>query len=114
MVLACTLTDAAVSGVPLMMIGCFVGSIAVLTQLAMWNVAGLLAGMTVPVLASRFSTRASPPTMKHAAPVLRLPAGDLEGLAMFLAKLQTAVPFGVFGGSVNVKLSEKACALLTF
>ena len=96
-----------------MMIGWMVGSTAVYTQLFTRNVAGLLDGTIRPVLASRFSTRRSPPTVKQAAPALRLPAGEADGLEMFLATLHTRVPMGVFGGRLKPKFSVNAAALLT-
>src|SRR4051794_14622670 len=73
--LACTSTWLATGTlVELTMTGCSAGSAELLTH-ATRKVAGLAAGTTLPVFASRFSTRWSPPTTKQAAEALRTPPG---------------------------------------
>src|SRR4051794_24025450 len=77
--------------VVLTMTGCSAGSGAVFTQPTR-KVAGVPPVTTRPVLASRFSTRWSPPTTKQEAPALRTPAGLFDGEAVTLATLQNCCP----------------------
>src|SRR3954468_20711718 len=77
--------------VVLTMTGCSAGSAALLTQ-PIRKVAGVPLVMTLPVLASTFSTRWSPPTTKQEAPALRTPAGLFDGDGVVLATLQNCWP----------------------
>src|ERR1041385_5655147 len=89
------------------MIGCNTGSCAVLLQFQTVNVAPPI-GSPFGSVVECFSTRASPPTVKHAGPALRLLDGEADGLAVVFATLHTRSPICALAGIVAVKLKLKS------
>src|SRR4029077_14871779 len=89
------------------MIGCRAGSPAVLLQFQTVNVAPPI-GSPFGSVVECFSTRASPPTVKHAGPALRLLDGEAEGLEVVFATLHTRSPTRAVAGIAAVKLKLKS------